>query len=110
MILSALFLRRLNTSGNRRGYRKKQDLFENICFECLITRYVRGTRYWKISVKLGGKIIFRVKIKIKVLNVDIYNGDYETPCSMAFCSVTEVTSFSRQAGGCSEDMHFLMSL
>lgn len=65
---------------------------------------VRGTSVsGKISVKIGGKVNFKDKNGIKVPNVDeICNGDYETPCSLAFCSVTEVTSFSGQAVGCSD--------
>jgi hypothetical protein len=56
----------------------------------------------KISVKIGGKLSFKDKNRIKVSNVDeISNGDYDTPYSIAFCPVTQVTIFSWQAVCCS---------
>jgi hypothetical protein len=55
----------------------------------------------KINVKIGEKISFKNENRIEVPNnifVDeICNGDYEIWCSVAFCSVTLITSFSWKA-------------
>jgi hypothetical protein len=51
----------------------------------------------KISIEIGGEVSFKDENMIKVPNEELCDGTYETPCSTLFCSVTQITSFSRKA-------------